>query len=69
MKYILILLLVGCSSITEPDEICGTVYVAGHEPETWLALETSNGIYQIDETLWQQQGNIICLSEDELIKR
>lgn len=58
------LLLAACTSATEPDpgfSAAGTVYAAGNEPFTFLALATTDSTsYQLagshTEELWTKQG-------------
>ncbi len=74
--FTFILGIISCSgSRNTANKLSGTLYVAGNEPFTYLALDTKGGIiYKIEcadslkKDLWQLQGETINLYYDEIKK-
>lgn len=81
-KFILIIFftitlgIIGCAgSCNNTNKLSGTLYVAGNEPFTYLALDSKDGtIYKIEcsdslkNILWQLQGEIVSVDYDEIKK-
>ncbi len=70
-----ILSIIGCAGSCNTNKLSGTLYVAGNEPFTYLALDTKDGtIYKIEcadllkNDLWQLQGKTVNLYYDEIKK-
>ena len=74
--FALILSIIGCAgSCNTTNKLSGTLYVAGNEPFTYLALDSKDGtVYKIEcadslkKDLWQLQGTTIELDYDEIKK-
>ena len=72
----LIVSFIGCAgNCTTNNKLSGTLYVAGNEPFTYLALDTKDRtVYKIEcsdslkKELWQLQGNTIELNCNEIKK-
>jgi len=72
----LIICVIGCAgSCNTTNKLSGTLYVAGNEPFTYLALDTKDRIvYKIEcsdslkKELWQLQGKTVELNYDEIKK-
>ena len=75
---LIMLILLSCNSINVniEDCVCGTVYVAGNEPFTFLAFSSRHYVYRIEcsdlvkKELWKLQGQSInaCDYNIELIE-
>ncbi|MEE9574151.1 MAG: hypothetical protein V3W20_13940 [Candidatus Neomarinimicrobiota bacterium] len=70
-----ILGIIGCAGSGNTSKISGTLYVAGNEPFTYLALDTKDRtIYKIECTdslkkeLWQLQGKLVSLGYNKIEK-
>lgn len=76
LLFTIIISIIGCaSSCNTTNKLSGTLYVAGNEPFTYLALDTKNRvIYKIEcadslkKDLWKLQGNTVTLYYDEIKK-
>lgn len=76
LLFTIIISIIGCaSSCNTTNKLSGTLYVAGNEPFTYLALDTKDRIvYKIECTdslkkeLWQLQGETVNLYYDEIKK-
>ena len=74
--FTLILGIIGCAgSCNTTNKLSGTLYVAGNEPFTYLALDTKDRtVYKIEcsdslkKELWQLQGKTIELNYNEIKK-
>lgn len=74
--FTLILGIIGCAgSCNTTNKLRGTLYVAGNEPFTYLALDSNDGtIYKIEcadslkKDLWKLQGKTVNLYYDEIKK-
>ena len=74
--FTLIISTIGCTGHkTLNNEITGTLYVAGNEPFTYLALESKDRtVYKIEcadslkKDLWKLQGKTLNLYYDEIKK-
>lgn len=72
--FAFILGIIGCAGSSETNnKLTGTLYVAGNEPFTFLALDANEAkIYKIECTdslkkdLWQLQGKKIKLKYSEI---
>lgn len=68
--------IIGCAgSCNTNNKLSGTLYVAGNEPFTYLALDTKDRVvYKIEcadslkKDLWQLQGKTVNLYYDEIKK-
>ena len=68
--------IIGCAGNGNPNsKLKGTLYVAGNEPFTYLALDTKDRtVYKIEcsdslkKELWQLQGKTIELDYNEIEK-
>ena len=66
--------IIGCAgNCTTNNKLSGTLYVAGNEPFTYLALDTiDDTIYKIEcsdslkKELWQLQGKIVELNYNKI---
>ena len=71
---VLIISIIGCAgNCNNNNKLSGTLYVAGNEPFTYLALDTKNNIvYKIEcadslkKELWKLQGETVQLNYEEL---
>ena len=70
-----ILGIIGCAGSCNTVKLSGTLYVAGNEPFTYLALDSKDGtIYKIEcadslkKDLWQLQGMTVNLYYAEIKK-
>ncbi len=76
LLFTFIVSIIGCAgSCYSTNKLSGTLYVAGNEPFTYLALDTKDKIvYKIEcsdslkKDLWQLQGNTVNLYYDEIKK-
>ncbi len=73
--FTFILSNIGCAGSCNTNKLSGTLYVAGNEPFTYLALDSEDGtIYKIEcpdslkKDLWQLQGETISLNYTEIKK-
>ncbi len=72
----IVISIIGCAGSSETNiKLNGTLYVAGNEPFTYLALDTKDRtVYKIEcsdslkKELWQLQGNTIELNCNEIKK-
>lgn len=72
--FALILGIIGCAgSCNTTNKLSGTLYVAGNEPFTYLALDTKDRtVYKIvcadslKKELWQLQGKSVELNYSEI---
>ncbi len=73
--FTFLLSIIGCTGNCNTNQLSGTLYVAGNEPFTYLALDTKDRtVYKIEcadslkKKLWQLQGNTVNLYYDEIKK-
>ncbi len=73
--FTIILSIIACAGDYNNNQLSGTLYVAGNEPFTYLALATKDRtVYKIEcadslkKELWQLQGNTVNLNYDEIKK-
>lgn len=74
--FTFILGIIGCAgSCNTTNKLSGTLYVAGNEPFTYLALESKDGTtYKIEcsdslkSNLWQLQGENVSVDYNEIKK-
>lgn len=74
LLFTIIISIIGCaSSCNTSNKLSGTLYVAGNEPFTFLALDTKDRIiYKIEcsdslkKELWQLQGKTVDLNYTEI---
>jgi hypothetical protein len=72
----IVISIIGCTGSSETNiKLKGTLYVAGNEPFTYLALDTKDRtVYKIEcpdslkKELWQLQGKTIELNCNEIKK-
>jgi hypothetical protein len=72
----IIISIIGCAgNCTTNNKLSGTLYVAGNEPFTYLALDTKDRtVYKIEcseslkKELWQLQGKIVELNYNKIKK-
>lgn len=74
--FVITLGIIGCAgSCNSTNKLSGTLYVAGNEPFTYLALDSKDGtIYKIEcsdslkNILWQLQGETVSVNYDDIKK-
>lgn len=76
LLFTIMISIIGCvSSCNTTNKLSGTLYVAGNEPFTYLALDTKDRIvYKIEcsdslkNDLWQLQGENVSVDYNEIKK-